>query len=71
MNSVCRHCENRIDGIAYRVLIQDNGSILLDMIVCDWCETVARRLGLAVVKMDVQVELTVAILRFRHGIRGS
>ena len=32
MHSVCRHCENRIDGIAYRVLSQDNGSILLDMI---------------------------------------
>jgi hypothetical protein len=56
MNSVCRHCENWIDGIAYRVLSQDNGSILLNMIVCDRCAMVARRLGLAVVKIAAPVE---------------
>ena len=56
MKSVCRHCENRIDGMAYRVVSQYNGSILLDMIVCDRCAMTARRLGLVIMKMDARVE---------------
>ena len=55
MNSVCRRCEDWIDGsLSYTVLSQDRGGI--NMTVCDRCAMVARRLGLAVVKMAAPVE---------------
>jgi RNase P subunit RPR2 len=46
MNTICRHCEGLILGKAYRVTSEDEGIIMLDMIVCRLCFIAAKRLGL-------------------------
>ena len=46
MNTICRHCDELIVGKAYRVTSEDEGIIMLDMIVCRLCFMEARKLGL-------------------------
>ena len=47
MKITCEHCEEPIHGRVYRVLSHDDdGSILLNMVVCEPCNDRARSLGL-------------------------
>ncbi len=42
----CRHCDEVATGRMYRVFSEDDGVILLDMVVCRLCYEQARQLGL-------------------------
>jgi hypothetical protein len=46
MNFQCQHCGQPISGKAYRVVSEEYGVTLLDMTVCYYCFTDAKRLGL-------------------------
>lgn len=46
MEFLCRHCEEVATGRMYRVLSEEDGAILLDMVVCRSCYDQARQLGL-------------------------
>jgi hypothetical protein len=46
MKFICRHCDALTVGTAYRVVSEEAGVILLDMIVCHACFIQARNLGL-------------------------
>ena len=50
MAFVCRRCEH-ITPALYRVTSKHRGAVLLDMAVCRSCAWLAKRLGLAVVKL--------------------
>ena len=52
MEFVCRRCSDLIKQKAYRVITQDGGVVLLNMLVCGSCARLAKRLGLPVVKME-------------------
>jgi hypothetical protein len=51
---VCEHCGEIYRGAAYRVTSEENGILLLDMIVCHSCSVEARRLGLDTKKQDIR-----------------
>lgn len=44
MNSICRHCDETIEGQAYRVISEEGGVALLNMVVCASCAAVAKSL---------------------------
>jgi hypothetical protein len=44
MNIFCRHCDEPIVGQAYRVLSEEDGLVLLNMVVCASCAAVAKTL---------------------------
>jgi hypothetical protein len=44
MNIVCRHCDETIVGQAYRVISEEDGLVLLNMVVCASCAALAKRL---------------------------
>jgi len=46
MNRTCKHCGELIVGNAYRVTSEEEGMILLNMIVCSLCAMEAKRLRL-------------------------
>jgi len=46
MSPNCEHCGELYAGNAYRVTSEEDGVVLLDMIVCHSCWLEARRLGL-------------------------
>jgi len=46
MKFLCRHCDQWITGRSYRVLSEEHGVVLLDMIVCHACRERAKELGL-------------------------
>ena len=46
MTFVCRHCDEPIFGHPYRVTSEEDGVILLDMIVCATCAFEAKCLQL-------------------------
>jgi hypothetical protein len=46
MEFFCRHCEETVTGSMYRVLSEEDGIVLLDMVVCRSCYDQARQLGL-------------------------
>lgn len=46
MEFCCRHCEEMVTGAMYRVFSEEDGVILLDMIVCRPCYDQAKELGL-------------------------
>jgi hypothetical protein len=46
MEFFCRHCDEIATGSRYRVFSEEDGVILLDMIVCRSCYEQARDLGL-------------------------
>jgi hypothetical protein len=50
---VCEHCGEIYRGTAYRVTSEEDGILLLDMIVCHSCSVEARRLGLNTTKQDI------------------
>lgn len=49
----CDHCERALTSKAYRVISEDPGGILLDMLVCHPCNQKARELGLKTCEVDV------------------
>jgi hypothetical protein len=53
MEFVCRHCSEICDGDPYRVISQENGVVLLDMIVCYQCSLEARDLALSTQKIEL------------------
>jgi superfamily II helicase len=46
MERICQHCGESIIGNAYRVMSEDQGITLLDMVVCSLCFMEAKRLRL-------------------------
>ena len=58
MEFICRHCNEVCDGDAYRVLSEEDGVVLLDMIVCYQCSLEARGLELWTRKIDLLPERT-------------
>lgn len=53
MEFICRHCSELCYGDAYRVTSEENGELLLDMIVCYQCSLEARELELSTQKIDL------------------
>ncbi len=49
----CRHCDDVVTGRMYRVLSEEQGIILLNMIVCRLCYEQARELGLDGEEIDL------------------
>ena len=43
---LCDHCERTLTSKAYRVISEDPGGVLLNMLVCHPCNQKARELGL-------------------------
>jgi superfamily II helicase len=56
MEFICRHCNEVSEGDAYRVVSEEDGITLLDIIVCFECAMEARGLELSTQKIDVQSE---------------
>jgi hypothetical protein len=52
MDLICEHCDEAIVGNAYRVTSEEDGILLLDMIVCSLCCLEAKRLQLHTEVMD-------------------
>jgi hypothetical protein len=46
IEKLCDHCEGPLTGKAYRVMSEEDGVRLLDMVVCHACYLEARRIGL-------------------------
>ena len=46
MALICEHCDEMIVGNAYRVTSEEDGIVLLDMIVCSICAMEAKQLHL-------------------------
>jgi RNase P subunit RPR2 len=46
MDRICQHCYELIVGKAYRVTSEEEGIILLDLVVCSLCSMEAKRLRL-------------------------
>jgi len=64
MKNICDHCEEPIRGQSYRVISHDDdGAVLLNMIVCEACHQRARNLGLR------SEEMRPAVPRARRPVR--
>jgi hypothetical protein len=44
MNNICHHCDETIAGKVYRVMSEEDGVALLNMVVCASCAAVAKNL---------------------------
>ena len=51
---ICEHCGELYQGRAYRVTSDEDGILLLDMIVCHSYSVEARRLGLETREHDIR-----------------
>lgn len=57
MNEIlCDHCEGPLTGKAYRVVSEEDGVRLLDMVVCHACYLEARRIGLETAELGLVVQ---------------
>jgi hypothetical protein len=54
IDPICEHCDEGYQGIGYRVTSEEDGVVLLDMIVCHSCSIEARRLGLKTKEHDIR-----------------
>jgi len=54
MDHICQHCGELIVGNTYRVTSEEEGIILLDMIVCSLCFMEAKRLRLHTEEINVR-----------------
>ena len=52
MGFICRRCDRITKQKLYRVTTEDAGVVLLNMLVCSSCARLAKKLGLAAVKME-------------------
>ena len=66
MEFICRHCDEVSKGDAYRVVSEENGVILLDIIVCFQCAMKARGLELSTQKLEKRSEEMIRQLRFNQ-----
>jgi hypothetical protein len=53
---LCDHCEGPLIGSAYRVLSEEHGVKLLDMVVCHACYLEARRIGLKTAELGWMIQ---------------
>jgi hypothetical protein len=49
---ICEHCDEVYQSTAYRVTSEEDGIVLLDMVVCYSCSVEARTLGLQTKEHD-------------------
>ena len=52
MEFTCRRCKHITKRKLYRVITEEAGVVLLNMVVCSSCARLAKRLGLPAVKME-------------------
>lgn len=52
MEFICRRCNHRAKEKLYRVIAEEAGVVLLNMLVCASCARLASRLGLRTMKME-------------------
>lgn len=57
MSFVCQHCSELRVGRTYRVISEEDGICLLDMVVCDACYRQAKKLGLNAEEIDLHDRL--------------
>jgi len=69
MDTICRHCDELIVGEAYRVTSEDEGIIMLDMIVCHLCFVEAKKLGLHAEAIAMESDRSSAHNHSKHGPR--
>jgi flavoprotein len=53
MEFTCRRCNHITKQKPYRVITEEAGIVLLNMVVCSSCARLAKRLGLPAVKMEI------------------
>jgi hypothetical protein len=56
MEFICRHCNEPSEGEAYRVFSEENGVVLLDIIVCLQCAMEARGLELSTQRVEIPLK---------------
>jgi superfamily II helicase len=56
MESTCRRCNHSTKQKLYRVITEEAGVVLLNMVVCSSCARLAKRLGLSAVKIEIATE---------------
>jgi len=66
MGRICQHCGQLFVGNAYRVTSEEEGTSLLDMIVCSLCFMEAKNLGLHAQKIDVRSKQVSARSQVSH-----
>ena len=69
MNHTCQHCGEFIVGNAYRVMSEDQGIALLDMVVCSLCFMEAKRLHLHAEEINLGSKQASARTRESHRSR--
>jgi hypothetical protein len=52
MEFTCRRCNHSTKRKLYRVITEEAGVVLLNMVVCSSCARLAKRLGLPTVKIQ-------------------
>jgi hypothetical protein len=52
MEFTCRRCNHITNQKIYRVITEEAGVVLLNMVVCSSCARLAKRLGLPAVKIE-------------------
>jgi hypothetical protein len=63
MKFICQHCDGLTVGPPYRVLSEESGEILLDMIVCHACYVQAKDLGLQTEEIKLPAAGNLRVLR--------
>ena len=52
MEFTCRRCSHTMKRKIYRVITEEAGVVLLNMVVCSSCARLAKRLGLLTVELE-------------------
>jgi superfamily II helicase len=58
MEFTCRRCNHITKQKLYRVITEEEGIVLLNMVVCSSCARLAKRLGLPAVKIQTAKRIT-------------
>jgi len=69
MDRICQHCGESIVGNAYRVMSEEQGITMLDMIVCSLCFMEAKRLHLHTEEINLRGKQASARNRGSHNSR--
>ena len=64
MEFYCRHCDEVVTGSMYRVLSEEEGKVMLNMVVCRCCYDQARQLGLdgEEIKLDQNARMQLPVV---------
>jgi hypothetical protein len=54
MEFTCRRCNHITKRKLYRVITEEAGVVLLNMVVCSSCARLAKRLGLSTVQLETE-----------------